>query len=246
MTARQAEAPDPSDKSAAKVRAMFARIAPRYDLLNHLLSGGCDILWRRAAAARLGPLPGERILDLCTGTGDLALAIQTSARRSAAVVAADFTLEMLARAAPKFSRATARIAGTGADAMRLPFLSNRFDAVTAAFGVRNIEDHRRGFREMCRVLKPGGRLLVLEFTPRPTGVLGPLVTAHMRHVLPRLGRAISKDAAAYQYLPDTVDAWPAPEELASRLRECGFERVTHETLFPGCAAIHVAWKGAIR
>lgn len=244
MSAAPADAPNPSDKSAAKVRGMFGRIAPRYDLLNHLLSGGLDILWRRTAAALLAPRPGQKILDLCSGTGDLAIAIRRRARGAASVVAADFTLEMLARALRKFTGANAGISGTGADATRLPFRSNLFDAVTAAFGVRNIEDLPRAFREMRRVLKPGGRLLVLEFTPRPTGPLAPLVRAHMRFVLPRLGRAISRDAQAYQYLPDTVDAWPGPAELAARLRESGFEEVSHETLFPGCAAIHVAWKGA--
>jgi len=220
---------------------MFGRIAPRYDLLNHLLSGGLDILWRRKAARLLAPRPGERLLDLCSGTGDLALAIAGQAGGAVRLTAADFTFEMLALGRRKFE-GKARIPEAGADGLCLPFGSGTFDGVTAAFGVRNFEDHRKGFREIFRVLRPGGRLVVLEFTPEPTGFLSPLVRLHLRHVLPRLGKLLSGDAAAYRYLPNTIERWPDPVELAGRLREAGFREVAIAPLSFGVAAIHVARK----
>jgi demethylmenaquinone methyltransferase/2-methoxy-6-polyprenyl-1,4-benzoquinol methylase len=223
---------------------MFSRIAPRYDLLNRLLSGGTDVAWRNEAARLLAPAAGETVLDLCSGTGDLALSIRRRSRGGARVVAADFTFGMLALAKEKFRRRGAAIPEAGADGLRLPFPDRTFDGAAAAFGVRNFEDLDLGLRELCRVLKPAGRLVVLEFTPKPTGPLAPFVRFHVKRIVPLLGRLVSRDSSAYQYLPDSVGRWPAPEALAARMRAAGFASVDVHLLAFGVAAAHVARKGA--
>jgi len=223
---------------------MFSRIAPRYDLLNRLLSGGTDVAWRNEAARLLAPRAGERILDLCSGTGDLALAVSRRSRGGAKVVAADFTFEMLALGREKFRRRGAPIPEASADGLHLPFRDGTFEGAAAAFGVRNFEDLDRGLRELFRVLKPGGRLVVLEFVPEPEGPLAPLVRLHVRRFVPFLGRLVSKDSSAYQYLPDSVGRWPSPDALAGRMREAGFSSVEVRLLSFGIAAAHVARKGA--
>lgn len=239
-----AESPQVVDKAAGRIRGMFSRIAPRYDLLNRLLSGGTDVAWRREAARLLAPRAGETILDLCSGTGDLALSVRRRGRGEARVVAADFTFEMLVLGKEKFRRRGAPIPEAGADGLRLPFRDGTFDGATAAFGVRNFEDLDRGLRELHRVLRPGGRLVVLEFTPEPSGPLAPFVRFHVRRVVPLLGRLVSGDPSAYQYLPDSVGRWPAPDALAARMRGAGFASVEVRLLAFGIAAAHVARKGA--
>jgi demethylmenaquinone methyltransferase/2-methoxy-6-polyprenyl-1,4-benzoquinol methylase len=230
------------DKSAARIRSMFASIAPRYDLLNRLLSGGSDVAWRRKAASLLAIRPGERLLDLCSGTGDLALQFHRSSGGAARVVAADFTFEMLALGQRKIRAASAPIPEATADGLRLPFPAAAFDGAAAAFGVRNFEDLGKGLAEVHRVLKPGGRFLILEFAPEPEGPLRPLVALYLKHVLPFVGGLISRDGGAYRYLPESMSRWPAPAALAEKLRASGFAGVEIHPLSFGIAVIHVARK----
>ena len=205
---------------------MFARIAPRYDLLNHLLSAGVDRRWRSVLVRRLGDLHGRLAIDCCCGTGDLALALS---RAGASVVGVDFTPQMLARARPKRSaRPPLFVAG---DALALPLRDGRADAAAIAFGIRNVADRLGGLRELKRVVRPGGTVIVLEFS-LPRGKLrSALYRGYFTRVLPRIGGWISGDAPAYRYLPDTVLAWPGPEELQAEmgsigLEDCGFQLLT--------------------
>ncbi len=232
----------PLDKSARTIRGMFGRISRRYDLLNHVLSCGLDVLWRRRASRLLAPKAGERVLDLCSGTGDLALELLRRGGPGVRVTAVDFTFEMLALGREKFRRAGTPVPESSADGLRLPFASGTFDCATVSFGVRNFEDAERGLREIHRVLKPGGRFAMLEFTPRPTGPLRSLAEFHLRRVVPLLGGLLSRNPEAYRYLTASVSRWSSPEELAQRLRAIGFVEVSFERLFLGIAAIHLARK----
>jgi demethylmenaquinone methyltransferase/2-methoxy-6-polyprenyl-1,4-benzoquinol methylase len=221
----------------AYVRRMFTAIAPRYDLLNHLLSLNVDRRWRRAAVRRLDweARPDGLYLDLCAGTMDLAAELARAPGFRGTVVGADFVVPMLARGRHK----APRTAPVGADALALPFATARFDGATVGFGVRNLADVDAGLGEAARVLRPGARFVVLDFaTPR----FAPLRAAYLfyfRRVLPAIGRAVSKHRDAYTYLPESVLAFPEPEALAARLAAAGFSRVRVERLTGGiCAVIH--------
>jgi len=229
---------------SSQVREMFSRIAPRYDLLNHLLSLNLDRGWRRRAAAELRASAGETVLDLCGGTGDLALAVARAAP-GATVVCCDFAHPMLRRAAPKFARAWVggRCLLLEADGLTLPFREGSVDGITVGFGVRNLADLDAGFREMRRVLRPGGRLVVLEFS-RPQGpVLSRLYRLYLGRLLPRVGDAASGASGPYGYLARTIAAWPDAPALAGRLREAGFDAVGWALLSGGIVALHTAFKG---
>jgi len=222
----EAALPRPVMPEPREVRAMFSRIAPRYDLLNHLLSGGIDRRWRRRTVARAGDLEGRLVVDACCGTGDLALAF---ARAGARVLGVDFTPPMLVRARHK-TEGPRTLFACG-DALRLPVASGVADVASVAFGIRNVADRRRGLSELARILRPGGRVLVLEFSQPSGRVFGALYRAYFTRVLPRVGGWISGDAGAYRYLPETVLAWPSPDELRAEmeglgLEACGFERLS--------------------
>lgn len=209
------------DKSGRRVRAMFESIAGRYDLLNHLLSCNQDKRWRRRAVRLLSPRRGERVLDLCCGTGDLAfecLRQQPSCR----VIAADFALPMLQIASDKSGYGLPMLAG---DALRLPFAEETFDAVAVAFGARNFENTRAGLCEIARVLRPGGRVLILEFMRPTSPLLQHGFGLFFQHVLPLVGRAVSRHDCAYNYLPASVNEFYTRREFESLLRETGFARV---------------------
>lgn len=213
---------DPADKGgehASRVQRMFDRIAPVYDLMNHVLSLGQDIRWRRKAVgdfARGGP---ELVIDACGGTGDLSLALRRRAPETR-IVLADYSREMLRRSLPKCRGRG--IPPVACDALRLPFGDGCADGVMCAFGVRNLRNLRAGIQEFARVLRPGGRLLILEFVPSQRGLLSAVANGYVRRIVPRIGRFLSRDASAYTYLPDSVAAFVTLEELSTMLKEEGF------------------------
>lgn len=219
---------------------MFSEIAPRYDLLNRLLSFGADLRWRRRAVElALERHPG-RILDLATGTGDLALLLKRQASK-AEVVGADFAPPMLELARKKARERGLEVRFLEADALALPFPDGHFEAITIAFGFRNFADYERALKELYRVLAPGGRLVILEFPPPPTGAFGLVYRLYFQRVLPFLGGLISGSFGAYRYLPESVEAFPPPEALKALMEEAGFS-VRYEVLTFGVAAIHVGDK----
>jgi demethylmenaquinone methyltransferase/2-methoxy-6-polyprenyl-1,4-benzoquinol methylase len=223
---------------------MFTQIAPRYDLLNHLLSMQLDRVWRARVAKRLRPIldrPDALALDLCCGTADLALALERAGR--ARIVGADFAHSMLVRAREKSAAAANgshawRIPFFEADALRLPFADGSFDLITTAFGFRNLANYEAGLREMRRVLEPGGTVAILEFTEPPPGMLGDLYRWYCRSLLPRIGGFISGDREAYAYLPKSVARFFRPEELASLMRSVGYDPVEYRVWTMGTVALH--------
>lgn len=228
------------DKRGRTIRDMFAGVAPRYDLLNHLLSGGLDRLWRRRAAARLSESEKDRVLDLCCGTGDQATAL---ARRGARVQAVDFCLPMLARTRPKLDRLedAPRPTPLAADALELPFESESFSAATVSFGLRNVADLDRSLCELARVLRPGGRLLVLEpATPEIPG-LRCLYLFYFRHVLPRIGALLSPRGSAYGYLTQSVLDFPQRRGFLERMERAGLVEAGYENLTAGIVCLYSAY-----
>lgn len=246
--------------ASTRVRRMFSDIAPRYDLLNHLLSLSLDRLWRRRTARRLGHilrLPHARVLDLCCGTGDLTMALKRSATRScsagAAIFGSDFAHPMLVRAVAKrgakqgtkrgvqagdASSPANEINYAGADALALPFADATFDLVTAAFGFRNLANYDAGLREIFRVLRAGGEVALLEFS-EPTGPLfGPLYRFYFTRILPRIGAAVSGRGFAYSYLPASVAKFPAPDELTAMLTRAGFSDARYQRWTGGVVTLH--------
>ncbi len=218
---------------------MFGRIAPRYDLLNHLLSFNIDRWWRTRTARRLETIlrrPGARVLDLCCGSGDLALALE--ARRGAGVMASDFCHPMLIEARRKIARKQSGSVLFESDALRLPLADGSLDLVTMAFGFRNLVDYRAGLAEMLRVLKAGGAAAILEFSRPPNGVFRAVSDLYSRLLLPRIGGAISGSAEAYAYLPESIGRFPEAEELAEAMRTAGFSRVGFERMTMGAVALH--------
>jgi demethylmenaquinone methyltransferase / 2-methoxy-6-polyprenyl-1,4-benzoquinol methylase len=210
------------------VRCMFDRIAPLYDLMNRLMTAGLDQGWRRAAA-RAVVRPGDRVLDLCCGTGDLALAGQ---EEGGDVTAVDFSAPMLARARSKSSE----IVWLEADALHLPLADASFDAVTIGFGLRNVASAEQGLAEMRRVLTPGGRLAVLDVT-RPRGLLAPFYNVWFDALIPAVGKLLP-GGAAFTYLPASVRRFPEPRELARLMDEAGFEQIRWRLFAGGIVALH--------
>jgi demethylmenaquinone methyltransferase/2-methoxy-6-polyprenyl-1,4-benzoquinol methylase len=242
-------APPPIDKSDQRVRRMFASIAGRYDLLNHLLSLNIDRSWRRFVTRTVPPVPGVPVLDCCTGTADLALAYDKAAKGLAPIIGTDFCREMLILGNRKVCNAAAagRLALVEGDTQRLPFPSATFGIVCVAFGLRNVRDTVRGLDEMIRVARPGGKVAVLEFS-RPRGrFLGRAYLTFFRHVLPRVGQAIAPNVdQAYHYLPRTVLEFPDGQAMLDLLASRGLVDVRQYPLTLGIATLYVGTKRGTR
>jgi demethylmenaquinone methyltransferase / 2-methoxy-6-polyprenyl-1,4-benzoquinol methylase len=229
--------------AALAVREMFTSIAPRYDLLNHLLSCNVDRLWWRRTARAFGQIlsrPEARVLDLCCGTGDMTFALRRQAGKSALqILGADFSHAMLQRALSKSMRVETRRSPRWieADALNLPFPRAHFDLVTSAFGFRNLADYDAGLREIARVLRPGGECGILDFG-EPKGMLGQLYRIYFKQVLPLVGTVISGVRGPYRYLPTSVERFPAPEEMLTRMHHAGFTEATWTPYTFGVAGLY--------
>ena len=222
-------------EAAAWVRGMFARVAHRYDLANHLLSFNIDRLWRARTVRRVRPIlerSGARVLDICCGTGDLTLALARECR--APVFGSDFCHPMLVAARGKGAAGLFE-----ADALRLPLRDASLDLVTVAFGFRNLANYGAGLAEMRRVLRPNGMAAILEFSEPPNPVFAALYHFYSRRILPLIGGALSGSRDAYTYLPESVRKFPSPEELADQMRRGGFEQVRYERFTGGIATLHL-------
>jgi demethylmenaquinone methyltransferase/2-methoxy-6-polyprenyl-1,4-benzoquinol methylase len=232
-----------TSRSPARIAGMFDAIAGRYDFLNHALSVGLDRGWRRRAIRELALTGRERLLDICTGTGDLALEAATHRRGHAAeVVGLDFSGEMLRLALDKMRRLglASRVRLARADAMRLPLADASCDVATVAFGIRNVAEPFVACREVRRVLRPGGRLAILEFGMPTLPVVRQAYGWYFRRVLPTIGRLISGHREAYEYLPASVDEFPAPGEFSRRLSDSGFASVRTVPLALGTVYLYIA------
>jgi demethylmenaquinone methyltransferase/2-methoxy-6-polyprenyl-1,4-benzoquinol methylase len=244
----QPEGATSEQDASRKVREMFTRIAPRYDLLNHLLSGQMDKRWRARTARELRPIlerPDAQVLDLCCGTGDLAFSLARKGK--AKILGADFSHTMLVRARAKAlgeSNGSAPVPFFEADALRLPFGDASFDLVTTAFGFRNLANYEAGLREMQRVLKPGGTVAILEFTEPAPGLIGDAYRFYCQRVLPKIGGFISGDSAAYAYLPKSVARFFHPDELAELMQQVGYVNVRFILMMLNSVALHIAVKSA--
>lgn len=226
------------DSAARAVQEMFTSIAPRYDLLNHVLSFNVDRLWWWRAARRFDGIlrrPEARVLDLCCGTGDMAFALGRRAEADVMIVGADFSHAMLLRAATK-GNGTA-LCWIEADALRLPFPDAHFDLVTSAFGFRNLADYDAGLREIVRVLRPGGECGILDFG-EPRGLLGEVYRVYFKKVLPRIGTLISGVRGPYAYLPASVERFPAPDEMMTRMKQAGFGKASWTPYTFGVAGLY--------
>ena len=232
------------DAKAKSVEAMFSSIAHRYDFLNHLLSLGFDITWRKKAAACFPDLRGKKILDVACGTGDLAITIAKAGAETTEITAGDFSREMIEIGKAKIKKADldGRIVMEFSDALNLAYQDNSFDGVTCAFGVRNFVDLDRGLSEMTRVLKRGGRIVILEFTTPSNPFFGALYKFYFTRMLPAVGGLFSGNRDAYKYLPDTVYKFPAPASLSAMLKRLGLDRVEFSPLTFGICGIHTGVK----
>ena len=236
------------DKSGQRIQKMFGAIAGRYDFMNHFLSGGTDIYWRWRTVRRVRPEGDLPILDVCTGTGDLAITYWKKSRGQRAVVGTDFTPEMLELAREKADRLGPDAAATAphglqfleADTLKLPFPADRFQIVSVAFGLRNVADTVSGLREMARVCAPGGRVAVLEFSMPTNRLFGAVYRWYFRNVLPRIGQLLARNQeAAYNYLPQSVSEFPQGETLCDLMREAGLTNPTWTPLTFGIATLYV-------
>ena len=232
-----------SPQFAGQVNRMFDRIAGRYDALNTVMTAGLHHRWRQRAADRAELGPGDAALDVCCGTGDLALELSSRVAPGGSVVGCDFSEPMLDLAREKAAERGARGARfEWADALQMPYDGGRFDAATVGFGVRNLADLDRGLRELGRVLKPGGRLVILEITQPQRPPLSTFYSLWFNRAVPLLGR-LADDPEAYSYLPESVRSFPSPLGLAEKMDRAGFEGIRYTVLAGGIIAIHSGIRG---
>jgi demethylmenaquinone methyltransferase/2-methoxy-6-polyprenyl-1,4-benzoquinol methylase len=238
MTAARANGLPSVEEKRSFVREMFTAIAPRYDFLNHVLSFNLDRRWRRQAVDALAweSRPSGQYLDLCAGTLDLAVELQGRSGFNGSVVGADFAVPMLSLGRHK----DRRVVAVGADAVQLPFPDETFDGCMVAFGIRNLESVDAGLAEMARVIKPGGRVVILEFSLPRRWPMRPLYLGYFRFVLPHVGRLVSKHTSAYGYLPDSVHAFPEPARVVGQIGAHGFGAVRHRSLTFGVTGLYDA------
>lgn len=232
------------DKSPAKIAGMFDAIAGRYDLLNMVLSGGLDRYWRRCAIASLELTGRERLLDVCTGTADVAIGAARRKNGAARVVGVDFSGAMLVHGLGKVRQSALadRVQLVRGDAMNLPVESGSVHAATIAFGIRNVLRPEVACGELVRVLRPGGRIAILEFGTPGSRIFGPVYTWYSRHILPRIGRAVSRHDAAYTYLPESIGAFPYGDEFARILNIAGFSHVQARPFMFGAVYLYTGRK----
>lgn len=233
------------DKSGDRVREMFAQISPRYDLMNHLLSLNVDRYWRRSTVQLVPPGGSEPILDVCTGTGDLAIAYYRAAGGTIDVTGCDFCAEMLqyAHAKQGTCNGAGRLSFLEADTQALPFDDDQFQIVSVAFGLRNVADTERGLAEMTRVCRPGGRVAVLEFSTPHVQPFRAMYGCYLKHVLPRVGQWLARNQqSAYSYLPASVAEFPCGQALADRMTQAGLRDVWFQPLTLGIATLYVGTK----
>ena len=234
----------PKAEKAARVRAVFESVAGNYDLMNDLMSGGAHRLWKRFTLSQTGLRPGQHALDVAGGTGDIAAGMCAQVREQGLVVLTDINAAMLAqgRDAMTDRGIVGNVRYALANAECLPFPDSSFDCVTIGFGLRNVTDKAAALRSMTRVLKPGGQLMVLEFSHPTAPGLKPLYDAYSFSILPWLGKIVAKDEASYRYLAESIRRFPDQETLLGRMREAGLENCRYHNLSGGIVALHRGWR----
>jgi demethylmenaquinone methyltransferase/2-methoxy-6-polyprenyl-1,4-benzoquinol methylase len=234
----------PWSAKKARVRGVFDSVAPRYDLMNDVMSGGLHRLWKRFTLAKTGLRPGQQALDVAAGSGDLAVGLARQVGASGRVVVTDINAAMLAEGRNRLLNAgvVGNVDYVLADAENLPFRDGAFHCVTIGFGLRNVTDKNAALTSLYRVLKPGGRLLVLEFSHAHLGALAPLYELYSFQVLPRLGQLLAGDAASYRYLAESIRRHPDQETLKAMMERAGFERCGYFNLTAGIVALHVGYR----
>ena len=233
----------PEAEKAGMVRGVFTRVASKYDVMNDLMSGGVHRLWKDAMMDWLAPRPGQRLLDVAGGTGDVAFRFLKRAKGAQAVVL-DLTEPMLVsgRQRAEADRLAERLSWVVGDAMDLPFAANTFDAYTISFGIRNVTRISDALAEAYRVVKPGGRLMVLEFSRVPNDLLQKAYDLYSFNIIPVMGQIVAGDRASYQYLVESIRKFPDQDAFANLIRQAGFEQVSYRNLTMGVAALHSGWK----